>query len=290
MNKEDILINENLLHNLGKTKENKEEFRKSLEEFSNTSIPEKIKWTNIEDFIDRYNKLKIKYRSEMDKLYSIYQKGYGGPGEFMLCYLCDEFFISDKPDVDLKTPIGYIEVKEGGYRLNNEYFGTFSLGAKYSNEEKVFIEGILDLIDYVSIKEKNVLNEKDLNAIQKYNMNTSTIKKLKKIKIKEDEAINKVIVDKKGNIFIKNRKIGNIFKDGKKILESISLKSFDFLEKKFSKKIEKLSTKFIFIKNPKNGKEGLNIRYFEKLKDVELAVIDQNGPKFHMNIKDNNEI
>ena len=273
---------------LGQKKETKEEFRKEFEIVANASIPERIKWSNPASFVNEFNKLISNYKREMGKMYHIWSKGTGGPGEMLVAYLCDDILLSDKANVDLKTPNGYIEMKALGKMGEGGIYGFFSLGATYAPIESKLKENVNKLIQYIDAVEPNLISKRDKVAISKGNLNGATIKILEEYNhIDVEKTYYEFLIQKSKNVFYQGNNIGKIDQQNTidNILEIIQkskgLKTFNEYMEEASIGFEKVSTKFFFIKPP-DQKGGLRMVYFDKIRNIRLKNSDQNGYKYYL--------
>ena len=273
---------------LGQSKKTKEEFRRALEEISGAVIPEKIKWTNPAAFTAEFNKLISRYKKEMEKMYHIWAKGTGGPGEMLVAYLCDDVLLSDKANIDLKTPSGYIEMKALASMGEKGFYGYFVLGAKYAAIESELKKNVDKLIEYINAVDPGKISDRDLVAISKGNLNYGTVKVLEEYNnIDVEKTYYEFLVKKSKDVFYGDKKIGKI--DDEKTIDDIltiiqdakGLKTFNEYMEEASQGFEKVSTPFFFIKPP-DKKGGLKLQYFDKLRNIRLKNSDQNGYKYYM--------
>jgi len=273
---------------LGQSKKTKEEFRRALEEISGAVIPERIKWTNPAAFTAEFNKLISRYKKEMEKMYHIWAKGTGGPGEMLVAYLCDDVLLSDKANIDLKTPSGYIEMKALASMGEKGFYGYFVLGAKYAAIESELKKNVDKLIEYINAVDPGKISDRDLVAISKGNLNYGTVKVLEEYNnIDVEKTYYEFLVKKSKDVFYGDKKIGKI--DDEKTIDDIltiiqdakGLKTFNEYMEEASQGFEKVSTPFFFIKPP-DKKGGLKLQYFDKLRNIRLKNSDQNGYKYYM--------
>ena len=273
---------------LGQNKKTKEEFRRALEKIAGASIPERINWTNPAAFTAEFNKLISRYKKEMEKMYHIWAKGTGGPGEMLVAYLCDDVLLSDKANIDLKTPSGYIEMKALPSMGEKGFYGYFVLGAKYAAIESELKKNVDKLIDYINAVEPGKISSRDLVAISKGNLNYGTVKVLEEYNnIDVEKTFYEFLIQKSKNVFYNDKNIGKI--DDTKTIDDIltiiqgskGLKTFNEYMEDASKGFERVSTPFFFIKPP-DMKGGLKLQYFDKLRNIKLKNSDQNGYKYYM--------
>ena len=274
------------LFKIAKDKKLKDEFREQFEIASGAKIDHSdfISSTNINEFVSEYNnKFLPKYKSQIKKMYNIWDKGTSGPGEMMLAYISDNITIAERGDIDLKFNNLYIEMKS--VSKIDTIIGTFTLGASYAKYEKQFIETIYKMINIVNLISPNLILPKDMKAIEKMNLNKKTIDVLKSYDFQRQNAYEFVVLNN-GDVFYNNSKLGNILKEEKLIKEFIlnkqtKLTSYNELETDFSLKVENKSSPFIFMGIP-SSKTPYQITYVDKLHNLHLYNIDQNGPKYYI--------
>ena len=280
-----------VLFKMAQDPKRKEEFRLAFEDVARCKIPVRITWNSPSDFANQYNKLILtKYKTEATKMYELWGKGSGGPGEMLLAYLCDDILISDKANIDLRINGGspkYIEMKAPNWLGENGKVGTFVLGAKYAPAEKRLLQGIDKILDYIEATNPQSIKKNDWTAISKGNMNGSTIAVMSElVSLSGDHTKYDLELMKNGTVKYDKRKISNIYDKGfVKILKNLisqpsNILPFEELMRVASKEFESASTPFFFI-GPK-GKNHLKLVYYSELSNLRLWNIDQNGPKYAM--------
>jgi hypothetical protein len=173
----------------------------------------------------------------------------------------------------------------------NGIIGNFVLGSKYAPIEKEFLKGIDILLDYIKVIDSSLILPRDWKAIDKQNMNNSTIKVLENLSsFDTTKTMYELKLLKNGNIYYQDKIITNLNnKDAIKILKQLAsqpsnLKTFSELQNIFSQKIEKVSTPFFFIGAKNGSKTPFKLIYVDSLKNLKLKNIDQNGPKYYIEL------
>jgi len=277
------------LFKLGQSKKQKSEFRMEFEKESKYSIPEKIEWNNPADFTNKYNRIVNKYKKQIKHMYPIYDKGSGGPGEMLMAYLCDDILLSDKQNIDLKTPSGYIEMKAVSNLGKRGTVGTFNLGVKYAPIEKKMMKEIDKILDYIKITNKSSILDRDWVAISKLNLNKSTIPVMEITSFNTSKSFFETKIMKNGNILYNNEIITNIndknaITDLKNLISQPSnIKPYNDIISDASKGFEQVSTPFFFI-GSEGSSEEYKLVYYHKLTNIKLNNYDQNGPKYYMEL------